>query len=289
MTIIKSKINFFYLLAFLPLVPIAYYFYVSGRSILGVLIPSYGFLLLLLKKDQLSLFPDPIELQRFLGIGSVLASFFVFYVMAGFYSSVFYGVGAVFYTVYVLGLFLVFFSVRALRESVSVFFLVVAGALSFYISEWLEYYMEPLVPYFVNFFVLVLRVLGISVTIRNPTSILLNTPKGFVPVAFEAGCIGIHSFLVFSIIAVVTMLEESASRRTKLLWSIGGVIGTFFINTIRVSLIAVVIYYFGYERWGEIHAWIGYALFLLWLMLFFVTFSKREAIRKKILELSQKF
>jgi len=109
-----------------------------------------------------------------------------------------------------------------------------------------------------------------------------------VPVYFAAGCIGIYSFLVFSVIVVVTMLEEVASVQTKLLWSVGGVVGTFLVNIVRVSFIAVVIYYFGYENWGEIHAWIGYALFLLWLMLFFVLFSKREAIPSKIRAFWQK-
>ncbi len=55
---LKSRINFFYVLAFVPLVLIGYYKYVSGYSILGALIPFYGFLLLFSKRDKLSLFPD---------------------------------------------------------------------------------------------------------------------------------------------------------------------------------------------------------------------------------------
>ena len=55
---LKSRINFFYVLAFVPLVLIGYHKYVSGYSILGVLIPFYGFLLLFFKRDRLSLFPD---------------------------------------------------------------------------------------------------------------------------------------------------------------------------------------------------------------------------------------
>ena len=54
---LKSKINIFYVLAFVPLVLIGYYKYVSGYSILGVLIPFYGFLLLFFKRDELSRFP----------------------------------------------------------------------------------------------------------------------------------------------------------------------------------------------------------------------------------------
>ena len=285
---LKSRINFFYFLAFVPFVLVGYYKYVSGESVLGVLIPFYGFLLLFFKRDKLSLFPDAGRVQRFVGLAAMLVSFFIYYVAIRFYPSAFYGAGAAFYSTYILGLFLVFFSIPALRESFSVFFLVVAGGSSFYVGEWLEYSMEPLVPYFVQVMVFVLVVLGIPAAVHNPTVIVLNTSKEPVLVPFEAGCLGIYGFLAFSVIVVVMMMEESVSVRTKLLWSFGGVVGTFVINIIRVSLISAVIYYFGYERWGEIHSWIGYALFLLWLGFFFVIFSKREVIRNKIRALRQK-
>jgi exosortase/archaeosortase family protein len=278
---LRGRINFFYVLAFAPLLLIGYYKYASGASILGVLIPFYGFLLLFFKKDKLSMFPHAEEVQRFLGLAAMLVSFFIYYVVLRFCSPVFYGAGAGFYAVYIVGLFLVFFSFPALKESFSAEFLVVAGASSFYVGEWLNYFMEPVVPFFVRIMVFVLMLLGIPATVSNPYTIMLNTSGGPVPVLFEAGCIGIQSFLVFSVIIVVTMIEESATMRTKLLWSFGGVVGTFVVNIIRVSLIAAVIYYFGYENWGEIHAWIGYALFLLWLAFFFIVFSKREIIRQK--------
>jgi len=278
---VKGKLDLFYVLAFAPLVLIGYYKYVSGHSILGVLIPFYGFLLLFFKKERLSLFPDAEGVQRFLGLVAVLASFLVYYVLIRFCSPLFYGAGATFYAVYIVGLVLVFFSAPALKQGFSAVFLVVAGGSSFYVGELLKYYMEPLVPYFVRVMVFVLMLLGIPATVHNPTTIMLNTSKGPVPVLFEAGCIGIQSFLIFSVIIVVTMIEESASVRTKLLWSVVGVVGTFVVNVIRVSLIAAVIYYFGYENWGEIHSWIGYALFLLWLAFFFLIFSKREVIRHR--------
>lgn len=280
-SVLKSKINFFYLLAFVPLLLIAYHKYVSGHSILGVLIPFYGFLLLYLKRSRLPQFARVGRGQRFVGFVVILASFFVYYTMIRFGSSASYGVGATFYAIYIIGLFLMFFNASTLKEGFSAVFLIAAGASSFYVGELLESSLEPSVPYFVQIMGFVLRVLGIPATVHNPNMIMLNTSEGPVPVFFAAGCLGIQSFLAFSVIVVVTMMEESASVRTKLLWSVGGVIGTFIVNIIRVSLISVVIYYFGYERWGEIHSWIGYALFLLWLVFFFVTFSNREIIRHK--------
>jgi exosortase/archaeosortase family protein len=205
------------------------------------------------------------------------------------YPPISYEAGSVFYGLYIIGLFLVFFDLPALKESASAVFLVVVGGASFVMGEWLEFYMEPLVPQFVWIMVGVLGMLGIPVTDYGQRWILLNAPRGAVPVSFEAGCIGIESFLVFAVLVVVTMLEESGSIRTKVLWTVLGVIGTFLVNILRVSMIAVVIYYFGYEQWGEIHSWIGYAMFLAWLGIFFAVFSKREAIAAKMRVFLQRF
>lgn len=282
MRLSRDKTTLFLLGALAPLVLIAAYFLSRGLTILGVLIPVYGFLIILLKKDKLQPCEAPSTLTRFLGVVIVAVSFLVFYASDVFFSSASFGVGALFYAVYVLGLSLAFFNARALKELISVFFLVVVGGFSPYISEELEYVIQPFVPYFVSFFFLVLRLLGIPATIHSPRTILLERANGRLPVSFEAGCIGIQSFLVFSILVVVTMLEEPASRRTKTLWSIGGVLGTFFVNTLRVSLIAVIIFYNGYENWGVIHSVIGYSMFLLWLVFFLVVFSKRTQIRNRI-------
>ena len=254
-----------------------------------MLIPFYGFLIIFLKKDKLQSFQGHLGVMRLLGVAGVIASFVIFYVSIAFFPSASYGVGGLFYAVYVLGLSLVFFGAQALKELTSFLFLVIAGGFSPYISEWLEYVIQPFVPNFVFFFYLVLRLLGIPAVISSPNSILLDRASGRLPVSFEAGCIGIQSFWVFSIIAVVTMLEETASRRTKVLWSIGGVIGTFLVNTIRVSLIAVIIFYNGYENWGVIHSVIGYSMFLLWLVFFLAVFSKRAQIRKRMQVLLQTF
>ena len=126
---LKSKINFFYLLAIVPLVLILYNFQVSGRSILGSLIPFYGFFLLFLKKDRLSQLSDAGRLQRFVGLVVILASLFVFYGVLSFSSSALYGAGTAFYAVFILGLLLVFFGVHALRESFSDFFIIVCCCL----------------------------------------------------------------------------------------------------------------------------------------------------------------
>ena len=274
---LKNRLNLFYVLAFAPIILIEYYSYIAQSNIFGALIPLYGFLLLLIKKDKLSLVPEASKPLRLIGIILMVSSFFIYFVVAYFYpSALFYG--AANYTTYIVGLFLAFFQFFALKELFAPAFLIVASTSVFFIGQWLETYLEPLVPMFVQIMVFILNVLRIPAAVHNPTMIVLHTSGASIPLIFEAGCIGIYSFLTYSVIIVVTMMEDSSSIRTRFLWSVAGVIGTFIVNIIRVSLIAVVIYYFGFESWQEIHSKIGYVLFLTWLVFFLVIFSKREAI-----------
>jgi len=279
----RSRINLFYVLAFAPLVVFGFGSFVAWGNIFGALIPFYGFLLLLLKKDKLSVFRAPAELYRFVGLVLLVASLFVYYAVVHFYPSVsFYGLAN--YLLHILGLFLIFFEVRALKESFTTIFLIVGTASIAFIGKWMEVFLEPAVPFFVQFMGFILKMLGIPATIGYASTFILkplNSSSDLI-IGVVAGCIGIYSFLTFAIIIIVTMLEDSGSPKTKLLWSVAGILGTFIVNLIRVSLIFVVIYYFGYENWSDIHTPLGYVLFLAWLAFFFLVYAKRQAIQNRV-------
>jgi len=282
MSLLKNRLDLFYILAFAPLLLIQYFGYIARGDFFAVLIPLYGFLILLIKKDRLSVFSEPDRMYRLIGLIFVLASFFVYYAVALLYPSAqFYGVAN--YTVYVVGLFLFFFQPYALKESFTTLFLIVAAVASHFVGQWMKSYLEPAVPYFVQIMGFILWILGIPATIANPHTFSLQMPDGeIMHLGVEAGCIGIDSFLIFVIIIVVIIIEDPSRMRTKLLWSVGGVIGTFCVNIVRVSLIFVVIFYFGYKGWGEIHNRIGYVLLIAWLAFFLLIFSKRQTILNKL-------
>lgn len=277
-SLFKDKLNRFYLLAFAPLLLIQYFGYVARHDFFAALIPLYGFLLLLIKRDKLSAFAEPSRVNRLLGLALMMASFFVYYAVVSFFPSAqFYGVAN--YTIFVIGLFLFFFEVSALKESFTTLFLIAAAISSPLLGDWMESHMEPSVPYFVQAMGCILTFLGMPVRIVARNALRLEMPHGEnMVIGVEAGCIGVSSFVTFAVIIVVMMMEDPSSLRTKLLWSVAGVIGTFMVNILRVSLIFVVIYYFGFENWGVIHIRIGYILFIIWLAFFFLIFSKRQAI-----------
>lgn len=285
---LKRKLNLFYLLALAPLFLILYSGYVA-RNMGTLIIPFYAFLLLYIKESKLSVFAEASLVFRVLGLIMILASFFVYYVVVRFYPSAqFYG--AANYTAHIVGLFLVFFQAYALREAFTPVFLIVAATAIPFFGRGLEAFLEPAVPFLVQIMGLILKVLGIPATIVGPNTFKLEplNSSSAISLSVIPACIGIYSFLTFSILVIVTLIEDPSSLRTKLFWSVGGIIGTFFVNIIRVSLIFAVIYYFGYENWTEIHKQIGYVLFLVWLGCFFLVFSKRQAIKSAVQSLWQK-
>ncbi len=280
--ILEDKLNIFYILAFLPLLLIGYYRYAFFNNPLGVLIPLYGFLLLLIKKDKLSEYAmETNAFQSFFGVFIVLGSFFLYYAIVPFIPwTGFYGVAN--YTVYLFGLFFIFFKISVLKPAFTTFFLIVAGAFAGLSFPWIESQMSPTVPYYVYLFSFVLGLFGIKNSMQDPRTILLNTSRGALPVLFDVGCIGVYSLIIFSIIIVVTMLEASVDRRTKLLWSLIGLIGVFVLNIIRLLIVVVSMYFYGWDFGQRVHQVIGYVLFLSWVAVFLLLFTKRRTIFSKI-------
>ena len=280
---LKSRLNTFYVLAFAPILLIMYY---NVEWPFPVVIPLYGFLLLLIKKHNLSHCHEADSIQKAFGLIVVLGSFFVYYTLVPFFPGMaFYGPAN--YVVYVFGLFLVFFSIHALREAFTPIFLIVAATSSSFISELLEPYFTPYIPHYVSLIAVILRALGIGVTTHGET-LVLYTLKGPLNLLFVWACVGVASMLIFSIILVVTLFEESASLKTKLVWAFVGIIGTFVLNIVRVTIIFLTDYFYGFEVGGQVHYVIGYALFIIWLVIFFYMFSKRRVISEKFQLIWQK-
>ncbi|KPV61977.1 MAG: hypothetical protein AOA66_1483 [Candidatus Bathyarchaeota archaeon BA2] len=101
---LRNRLNSFYVLAFLPLLLVTYSYM---GWLFPVVIPIYGFILLLIKKRDLSFRCEANSFQRALGVFVVVSSFFLYYALVPFFKSpAFYG--GVNYALYIFGLFLIF-------------------------------------------------------------------------------------------------------------------------------------------------------------------------------------
>ena len=272
---LRNRLEIFYLLALVPLPIIAYFNVRSGT--LGVIIALFGFILLYLKKPNLSSHPEANSVQRYLGFVVIASSFFLYYALVPFIPALAY-YGSANYTTYIFGLLLTFFNVSALKEAFSPLFLIFASSSISFMSTWLGTYFSSYIPHFVHLIELIFKTLGENVTAQSNV-ITFNTSSGNRSIAIVWECVGAYSTLVFSTILVILMSEEQAKVKTKISWSIIGLIGTFIVNIIRITMILLAFRYYGFELAWTIHNYIGgYVLFFTWLVIFLYIFSKRQFI-----------
>jgi len=278
----KNRLNVFYILALTPLLLVTYH----NAKYLSPL--AFGFLLLLIKRDKLSVCREAIHIQKTVGLVLMLGSFAISYMLIYIFPFVLYG-GIVGYVAYIFGLFLAFFDLSALKEVFTPIFIVLAAASISFISKGLEPSLSPhIIPLFASIVVAVSNALGVRATTQYPDLIILNTQTGTLPLQIIWGCVGVYGVLVFSTLLIVVLWEEHGSLKTKTLWAVVGVIGALFLNIIRVVIILVADYYYSAEVAAQFHLVLGYALFLPWLAFFLYTFSKRKTILQKIISTKQR-
>jgi len=274
----ENRTNLFYVFAFAPLLLIFYY------NPFSAIIPFYGLLLLFLKYEKLHGAKEANLIQKIFGSIVVVGSFFVYYVVVLVFPRIFSYTTAN-YTVYLLGLFLFFFKFSTLKEAFTPLFLIVAATSSSFIAAWLKPFLSPFVNDFANIVVIVLRTLGVDANISyfsNISSITIPSLPGKVfHAAFVYECMGVTSALVFSILLIVVLFEDPSDFKVKLPYSIVGLLGTFVLNILRVTIIFLAGYFYGAEVGATVHYVIGYALFSAWLAVFFYMFSKRRVISEK--------
>jgi len=278
MSTFKERINTFYLLAFIPFLLLTYY-HVTWPF--AIIIPIYGFILLLIKKQKLQLCHPAGHIQKALGLLIIIGSFFTYYALAPFFPSASFYTAAN-YTIYLLGLCLVFFEVRALKETSSSIFLIIAATSSSFISEWLEPHLSPLITsQFAHLIQGILNAFGVQATISFPNHLpIISFPTiqgGTITAAFNWYCVGISSVLIFSIILVILLIEEPGNLKSKIIWSLVGVSGVLALNVLRGLIIFITDYFYGAEVGGQIHYVIGYAIFITWLIIFLYLYSKKTS------------
>jgi exosortase/archaeosortase family protein len=275
----EHRPKIFYAAAFAPLILIIYY---HASWPFDIAIPMYGFILLVIKQPKLFRQKEAGNLQRSFGLLLMLGSFLLYFAFVPLFpDAAFYGVGN--YALYILSLCLVFFDVHALREAFSPLFLIVATTSTSFFSALAEPFLTPYIPNLVSMIVAIVRLFGVraDVEFRNFPIIRIHTPTGLVSLGFVWGCVGFASTLLFSIILVIILFEETCSLRKKILWSIAGLTGMFFLNLLRAAMILMTDYFYGYEAGAQVHYFIGYAIFFTWTSIFFYLFSRSQAVAPK--------
>ncbi len=124
------------------------------------------------------------------------------------------------------------------------------------------------VPTEVRFIALILQPLGITTEVTDVALYLYRPGSDFpIPVYISWNCVGWQSFILFGI-TLVTGLQGSFPVRRKVQLIMLGLLGTFWMNLLRMAAVALVAYFFGRLPAVVFHDYGGTLMILVWLAIF---------------------
>jgi len=116
------------------------------------------------------------------------------------------------------------------------------------------------------------------------TIIQFEGPNGLSSIGVDARCSGIHSLTIFIAIFLLMLFEG----RKRLNWDYKipilvflGIIGTYFVNLLRVLIIFIINYYQGWGVAGPIHNYLGYIFLMIWVPIFWLFILPMGEKKKK--------
>ncbi len=124
------------------------------------------------------------------------------------------------------------------------------------------------VPTEVRFIALILQPFGITTQVTD-AALYISKPGSVlpIPVYVSWNCVGWQSFILFGI-TLVTGLQGRIPRRRKIQVIALGLLGTFWMNILRMSSVALVAYFFGRLPAVIFHDYGGTLMILVWLVIF---------------------
>lgn len=129
-------------------------------------------------------------------------------------------------------------------------------------------FTDWVVPTEVRFIALILQPLGITTEVTDVALYLYRPGADFpIPVYISWNCVGWQSFILFGI-TLVTGLQGRIPKRRKLQVIALGLLGTFWMNILRMASVALVVYLFGQLPGVIFHDYGGTLIILVWLVVF---------------------
>jgi len=140
--------------------------------------------------------------------------------------------------------------------------LVVGYQLEFMITEvvFLENFLAQTITAMLNF-------LGIHAS-ANANLVILQTPQDTYQFIIDSTCTGIKGMLAYGSLAVLMVIDVKTTRKRKIICIAVGAIGTFLVNILRLFTIFISCYFFGQETAMAVHTYLGYSLFIVWVIIF---------------------
>ena len=138
----------------------------------------------------------------------------------------------------------------------------------------LGYQLETLVPNFValqdwmaGIMASFMKMLGVEATVSGHI-VYLNTGGSDLGLNVEGDCTGVQGILAFGMLSTMAVLDVKAKISRMVPLFVLGFVGAFLINIVRLFGVFMSFEYLGAAIGTEVHVYLGYLLFIVWVMVF---------------------
>ncbi len=179
------------------------------------------------------------------------------------------------FALYIFGLTLVLFSLRAVKAVITPILLSAAMLVFYLLDAFFPYGQIGPLQFWANFIVaavgLLARLFGLPIY-GFSNYLTIEGTKGFFRLAVYWPSVGVQSMIIYSVVMLVIAAKLDIPTTRKVIYAAVGVLGTVFLNVLRIFAIA----YYGYayatsgQQLDAFHNSIGEVLFPIWIALFMV-------------------
>ena len=190
-------------------------------------------------------------------------------------------------TLYLLTLTLALFAARAVRGVITPIIFSIGMFVFYCIDAFFPYGSIGPLQFWANFIVSAVGVL--SKVVGLPIYGLSNTLTivgihGFYRLAVYWPSVGVQSMLIYSLVMILLAAKLDSPMKRKLIYASVGVIGTIFLNVLRIFIIAYYGYAYAYsgQELDAFHNSLGEILFPIWIVIFLAIVLQVEGRRIRI-------
>ncbi|MEM3489208.1 MAG: exosortase/archaeosortase family protein [Nitrososphaerota archaeon] len=169
--------------------------------------------------------------------------------------------------VMLVGLYSIFFGLRATKF----FAPLIAYTIILLVGYQLEFLLEQVkvLEYFLaSLMGSLLKSLHIASWVAGNIVIMIDRVGETHNLVIDGPCTGVKGMLAYGSLAALLVFDVKASLRRKLIATSIGLLGTLLVNILRLSLIFLSVYFLGIEAGLLIHTYLGYGLFIIWVLSF---------------------
>jgi thaumarchaeosortase len=179
------------------------------------------------------------------------------------------------FALYIFGLAVVLFGLRAIKAVITPILLSAAMLVFYLLDAFFPYGQIGPLQFWANFIVagvgLLAKLFGLPIY-GFSNYLTIDGTKGFFRLAVYWPSVGVQSMIIYSVVMAVIAAKLDIPTIRKVIYATVGVAGTIFLNVVRIFTIA----YYGYayatsgQQLDAFHNSIGEVLFPIWIAVFMV-------------------